>query len=162
MPIKNRVLYWEMVTLWLVTAVLEFKMQNSPDIRHILLHNCCNQVLGSYPALFLLLLGILVLHAAHTGHACQTVEAGDALARVLALNSQVCWTKATDVKRAAWQIRKALLIVQPFVFSGVFKAPCMTACASSFLVLRASMVSFSSTSSVSYKHIMGSWHHWPL
>lgn len=45
--------------------------------------------LGSYPALFLLFLGVLILHATHTGHARQTVEAGDALARVLALNPQV-------------------------------------------------------------------------
>lgn len=56
--------------------------------------------LGAYPALFLLFLGILILHATHTGHACQTVEAGDALARVLALNPQVWQSKATNVKRA--------------------------------------------------------------
>lgn len=49
-----------------------------------------------------------------------------------------------------------VLKVQPFMFSGAFKAPCMTACASSFLVLRASMVSLSSNSSVSYEHIAGS------
>lgn len=33
----------------------------------------------SYPALFLLLLGILVLQAAHARHTGQTVETGDAL-----------------------------------------------------------------------------------
>lgn len=45
-------------------------------------------------------------------------------------------------------------ICKPFMLSGLFKAPCMTAWASSFLVLRASMVSRSSISSESYRDLL--------
>lgn len=47
-------------------------------------------------------------------------------------------------EKIKWSIGK------PFMLSGVFKAPCMTAWASSFLTFRASMVSLRSKSSVSY------------
>lgn len=112
--------------------------------------------LHSYPALFLLLLGILVLQAAHARHTGQTVEAGDALTRVLTSNTHVWWTRKVDVKRGkcAERCRQThgdaeWIICKPFMLSGLFKAPCMTAWASSFLVRRASMVSRSSTSSES-------------
>lgn len=68
----------------LISQIIDIKLKH---ITKLYMTVC--QVLGSHPALFLLLLGILVLHAAHTGHTCQTVEAGDALARVLALNSHI-------------------------------------------------------------------------
>lgn len=45
------------------------------------------------------------------------------------------------------------LMSKPFMLSGVFKAPCMTAWASSFLALRASMVSRSSDNSESCTNI---------
>lgn len=41
--------------------------------------HCLTCRVRSYPALFLLLLGILVLQAAHTRHTGQAVETGDAL-----------------------------------------------------------------------------------
>lgn len=136
------------------------RIKQKPNILHYTKFciTVASQVLGSHPAFLLLFLGILVLHAAHTGHTSQTVEAGDALARVLPLNSQVWESRATNVKRGkmAKNAKGHPVIVWPFMFSGVFKAPCMTACASSFLVLRASMVSLSSTSSVSYQHMMES------
>lgn len=129
---------------------------------------CDNEVihLDSYPALFLLLLGVLVLQAAQTGHAGQTVETGDALTRVLTSNSQVCLKKKrererdvkrgncteTQARRAERQRRNKEIsweISKPFMFSGLFKAPCMTAWASSFLDLRVSMVSLNSINSES-------------
>lgn len=116
--------------------------------------HCLTCSVRSYPALFLLLLGVLVLQAADTRHTGQAVETGDALTWVLTSNPHVWWTRKLDIKRGRdreenrkinWSISK------PFILSGLLKAPCMTAWASSFLSLRASMVSLRSISSESYK-----------
>lgn len=50
-----------------------------PDKRVVRVKHCLICRLHSYPALFLLLLGVLVLQAAHARHTGQTVETRDAL-----------------------------------------------------------------------------------
>lgn len=67
---------------------------------------------------------------------------------------QMCRDAGRRTEREKENRKIIWLISKPFMLSGLFKAPCMTAWASSFLVLRASMVSLSSVNSESYKHLL--------